>query len=81
MSHWKDTFRILAILVAYGLAGHLDYQDAIAQEEPTRAAFVEPCATAPTPVGHQAPATPTLGVRTSAAAKPPFEPPCPARIR
>lgn len=46
MSQWKDVLCLLAIFLAYGLAGHLDYQDAIAMEEAMRADAPAPC-TAP----------------------------------
>ncbi|MCU7370017.1 hypothetical protein PEC18_03815 [Paucibacter sp. O1-1] len=36
MTHWKDALCLLAIFVAYGLAGHMDYQDAVAMEEAMR---------------------------------------------
>jgi hypothetical protein len=36
MTSWKDVLCLLAIFVAYGLAGHLDYQDAVAMEEAMR---------------------------------------------
>lgn len=45
MSQWKDVLCLLAIFLAYGLAGHLDYQDAIAMEEAMRADAPAPCAT------------------------------------
>lgn len=44
MSQWKDILRLLAILAAYGLAGHLDYQDAILMEEALRDDMQAPCA-------------------------------------
>lgn len=36
MPQWKDILCLLAILAAYGLAGRLDYEDAIAMEEAMR---------------------------------------------
>lgn len=71
MTHWKDALCLLLIFVAYGLAGHLDYQDAIAMEEAMREetpppCFVPPGATAEPwplfsvdamPVRHSAPAS------------------------
>lgn len=36
MLEWKDILCLLAILAAYGLAGRLDYEDAIAMEEALR---------------------------------------------
>lgn len=36
MTTWKDVLCLLAIFVAYGLAGHLDYQDAVAMEAAMR---------------------------------------------
>ena len=44
MSQWKDVLCLLAIFLAYGLAGHLDYQDAIAMEEAMRADAPASCA-------------------------------------
>jgi len=43
MSPWKDALCLLAVLVAYGLAGHLDYQDAVAMEEGMREDIPPPC--------------------------------------
>lgn len=50
MTTWKDVLCLLVIFVAYGLAGHLDYQDAVAMEEAMRddlrpPCFAPPCAT------------------------------------
>ena len=36
MSTLKDLLCLLAIFVAYGIAGHLDYEDAVLQEETQR---------------------------------------------
>lgn len=36
MSTLKDVLCLLAIFVAYGIAGHLDYEDAVLQEEAQR---------------------------------------------
>jgi len=36
MLHWKDILCLLAILMAWGLAGHFDYEDALALEEAQR---------------------------------------------
>ena len=41
----KDVLCLLAIFFAYGLAGHLDYQDAVAMEEAMRQADPPSCAT------------------------------------
>lgn len=41
----KDVLCLLAIFFAYGLAGHLDYQDAVAMEEAMRQDDPPPCAT------------------------------------
>lgn len=46
MSQWKDALCLLAVLVAYGLAGHLDYQDAVAMEEAMRDVAAVPCTAA-----------------------------------
>lgn len=43
MTTWKDVLCLLAIFVAYGLAGHLDYQDAVAMEEAMRGDTPPPC--------------------------------------
>ena len=47
MTSWKDVLCLLAIFVAYGLAGHLDYQDAVAMEEVMRDDSLPPCSTLP----------------------------------
>ena len=71
MTDWRDVLCLLAIFVAYGLTGHLDYQDAIAMEEAMREetqppSFVPPGTTAehaplffvdPMPVRRSAPAS------------------------
>lgn len=53
MTSWKDVLCLLAIFVAYGLAGHLDYQDAVAMEEAMRDDPRPPCSAPPcaTPEG------------------------------
>ncbi|WP_038215266.1 hypothetical protein [Xenophilus azovorans] len=43
MSQWKDALCLLAIFAAYGLAGHLDYEDAVAMEEAMREETPSPC--------------------------------------
>lgn len=45
MSNLKDTLCLLAILVAYGIAGHMDYGDAVMLEEVQRAAALADCPT------------------------------------
>ena len=47
MTEWKDVLCLLAIFVAYGLAGHLDYQDAVAMEEAMRDDPRLPCSAPP----------------------------------
>lgn len=47
MTAWKDVLCLLAIFVAYGLAGHLDYQDAVAMEEAMRDDPRLPCSAPP----------------------------------
>lgn len=47
MNAWKDALCLLAIFMAYGLAGHLDYQDAVAMEEAMRDAPPPPCIAPP----------------------------------
>ncbi len=53
MTSWKDVLCLLAIFVAYGLAGHLDYQDVVAMEEAMRDDLRSPCIAPPcaTPEG------------------------------
>lgn len=51
MTTWKDVLCLLAIFVAYGLAGHLDYQDAVAMEAAMREDLPPRC---PTPEGAKA---------------------------
>lgn len=43
MTDWKDVLCLLTILMAYGLVGHLDYQDAVAMEEAMREDTPQPC--------------------------------------
>lgn len=45
MSTLKDTLCLLAILVAYGIAGRTDYDDAALQEDVQRAAALTDCTT------------------------------------
>ncbi|MDE2298469.1 MAG: hypothetical protein KGK18_09915 [Burkholderiales bacterium] len=45
MSILKDTLCLLAILIAYGIAGRMDYDDAVMLEEVQRAAALADCAT------------------------------------
>jgi hypothetical protein len=59
----KDVLCLLAIFVAYGLAGHLDYQDAVAMEEAMRQDTPASCATlqpepSPTRLAQAGPNTP-----------------------
>lgn len=53
MTSWKDVLCLLAIFVAYGLAGRLDYPDAVAMEETMRDDLLLPCSAPPcaTPEG------------------------------
>jgi hypothetical protein len=51
MSYWKDTLYFLAILVIFGIAGHFDYQDAVALEKAAHKQALRPC----TKDGSQAP--------------------------
>lgn len=37
MSHWKNLLCLAGILAAYGLAGHLDFEDEVAQDHIWRA--------------------------------------------
>jgi len=57
MTEWKDVFCLLAIFVAYGFAGHLGYQDAIAMEEAMREDTPSHCSA---PAGVAAEGTPPL---------------------
>lgn len=57
MTHWKDALCLLAIFVAYGLAGHMDYQDALAMEEAMREDVPTTC---PVPPGATAESAPLL---------------------
>ncbi|UEC01754.1 hypothetical protein [Burkholderia vietnamiensis] len=43
MLDWKDALRLLAILAAWGLAGHFDYEDALALEKANRAQSMQNC--------------------------------------
>ncbi|WP_428422702.1 hypothetical protein [Methylibium sp.] len=43
MSTLKDTLCLLAILVAYGIAGRMDHDDAVMLEEVRRAAALADC--------------------------------------
>lgn len=77
MTTWKDVFCLLAIFVAYGLAGHLDYQDAVAMEEAMRDDTPPPClaphdATAERAASLATVATPVRPAATDAA----FAPAC-----
>lgn len=55
MSQWKDIFCLLAILAAYGLAGHLDYEDAVVMEQALRDDVQAPCAAPPSAATDEAP--------------------------
>ena len=59
MSTLKDVLCLLAIFVAYGIAGHMDYEDAVPQEEAQRprqqSASTECWPTHTSPVGKPAP--------------------------
>jgi len=44
MSTLKDTLCLLAILIAYGIAGRMDYDDAVMLEDVQRAAALADCA-------------------------------------
>jgi hypothetical protein len=58
MSTLKDTLCLLTILVAYGIAGRMDYDDAVLQEDVQRAVVLADCAAdeTRTTVGAQTPA-------------------------
>lgn len=70
MIPWKDVLCLLAILVAYGLAGHLDYQDAVAMEEAMRDGMPPPCSAPPGSTAQSASLSPTdvMPVRLGATA-------------
>ncbi|CAM3388023.1 hypothetical protein [Paracidovorax anthurii] len=70
MTHWKDALCLLTIFVAYGLAGHLDYQDALAMEEALRADMPQPCSAPDLAPAGPAPslATDAMPMRLAAAA-------------
>jgi hypothetical protein len=57
MTEWKDVLCLLAIFMAYGFSGHLDYQDAIAMEEAMREDTPPHCSA---PSGAEAEGTPPL---------------------
>jgi len=59
MTPWKDVLCLLAILVAYGLAGHLDYEDAVAMEEAIRDDVPPPCSAPPGATAERASLSPT----------------------
>lgn len=82
MSYWKDVLCLLAALVIYGLAGHLDYQDAIAMDEAMRDDMVQPCSAPPSIATDRAPRQAT-GVTPAHAAVTPRspEPACRAEDR
>ena len=46
MSTLKDVLCLLAILIAYGIAGRMDYDDAVMLEEAQQAAALADCPTA-----------------------------------
>lgn len=46
MTTLKDVLCLLAILLAYGIAGRMDYDDAATLEEPQQAAALVDCPTA-----------------------------------
>lgn len=43
MTDWKDVLCLVAIFLAYGLVGHLDYQDAVAMEQAMCEDAPQPC--------------------------------------
>ena len=45
MSALKDTLCLLAILIAYGIAGRMDYDDAVMLDEARRTTAVAECPT------------------------------------
>ena len=55
MSPWKDALCLLAIFLACGLAGHLDYQDAIAMEAAMREDTHPPCSAPSSETAERAP--------------------------
>jgi hypothetical protein len=48
MSTLKDTLCLVAILIAYGMAGRMDYDDAVMQNEARQAAVLADCPTSRT---------------------------------
>jgi hypothetical protein len=53
MSTFKDVLCLLAIFVLYGIAGHLDYEDAVGLEQIRQERLHAACLTDP-PAGHDA---------------------------
>jgi len=43
MSHWKDILCFVAILAAWGLAGHFDYEDAIGMDTAAHIESTQAC--------------------------------------
>ena len=90
MSTAKSFLCLLAIVVAYGIAGHLDYEDAVMLEEIERQSIVvvaDDCARGETngasmrrPSGRRSPDQP-LPRDASRSSGPAFIPPCPTNQR
>jgi hypothetical protein len=43
MSYWKDTLCFLTVLVIWGVVGHFEYEDAVAEEKTARNPTLPPC--------------------------------------
>ena len=59
MSTLKDVLCLLAIFVAFGIAGRLDYEDAVMLEEVQQAPAHTDCSPAATPAMREPPPQPT----------------------
>lgn len=59
MSTLKDVLCLLAIFVAFGIAGRLDYEDAVMLEDVQQAPAHAGCSPAATPAINEPPAQPT----------------------
>lgn len=57
MSPWKNILFLVLVLIAYGLAGHLDYQDEVAMEQAMRDSPTDGCSSlaSPLPLDRHAP--------------------------
>jgi hypothetical protein len=74
MSHWKNLLCLAGIFAAYGLAGHLDFEDEVALDHVRRADLAEAASAQSRALAPEKPQRAAFAVAASDAAQAPAHP-------